>query len=70
MGPIVRRLIARIFGSDEVEQHYSVEPVSTGKAHWEHYYPHSESSAPTATPAETPAREKPQQSRQKPALQG
>jgi hypothetical protein len=70
MVPMVRRLIARIFGSDEVEQHYSVESVSTGKAQWEHYYPRSESPAPTTIPAETPAREKQQQPRRKPALQG
>jgi hypothetical protein len=70
MVPMVRRLITHIFGSDQVEQHYRVESGSTGKAQWEHYYPHTESPAAPATPVETPARELPQRPRRKPALQG
>jgi hypothetical protein len=67
MVPMVRRLITRIFGSDEVEQHYSVDSVSSGMAHREHYYPRGGNPTPPTTPAETSSRELPQQPRRKPA---
>lgn len=44
----IRQLLTRIFGSEEVDQRYSVVDASPGTAPWEHYFPREQRDEPAS----------------------